>query len=283
MERLFSSDIELLKKELEYRNYSERTVDSYCLTMATFEKCIGKRLSQLTVTDLKTYLHYALTVKNCSISFANQNISAFKIFTVDVMHKEWDGFKIKRPRKVQKLPEVLSLDEVERMITATANIKHRAMLTIMYSAGLRRMELLQLKPSDIDSERMIIKVKQGKGKKDRFTLLSTKALELLRLHYRLNRPKTYLFEPNGRAGMEVSEKTIDQIVKQSAKRAKISKIISCHTLRHSFATHLLEKGVNIKIIQEFLGHTSIKTTSRYLHLTNLNPSNVRSPLEEMEI
>lgn len=283
MKRSFSVDVERLKKEMEYRNYSERTVDSYCLTMSALEKSAAKPLSQLTVVDLKTYLHHALTVKNCSTSYANQNISAFKIFTEDVMHKEWDGFKIKRPRRTQKMPEVLSINEVERMIASTSNIKHRAMLTIMYSAGLRRMELLQLKPGDIDSERMLIKVKQGKGKKDRYTLLSTKALELLRLHYRLNRPKTYLFEPNGRAGMEVSDRTIDQIVKQSAKRVKITKNISCHTLRHSFATHLLEKGVNIKLIQEFLGHTSIKTTSRYLHLTNFNPSNVRSPLEEMEI
>lgn len=283
MKRSFSVDVERLKKEMEYRNYSERTVDSYCLTMSALEKSAAKPLSQLTVVDLKTYLHHALTVKNCSTSYANQNISAFKIFTEDVMHKEWDGFKIKRPRRTQKMPEVLSINEVERMIASTSNIKHRAMLTIMYSAGLRRMELLQLKPGDIDSERMLIKVKQGKGKKDRYSLLSTKALELLRLHYRLNRPKTYLFEPNGRAGMEVSDRTIDQIVKQSAKRVKITKNISCHTLRHSFATHLLEKGVNIKLIQEFLGHTSIKTTSRYLHLTNFNPSNVRSPLEEMEI
>jgi site-specific recombinase XerD len=283
MKRSFSADVERLKKEMEYRNYSERTVHSYCVTMTAFEKSAAKPLSQLTVVDLKTYLHYVLTVKNCSTSYCNQNISAFKIFTEDVLHKEWDGFKIKRPRRVQKMPEVLSLDEVERMIASTANIKHRAMLTVMYSAGLRRMELLQLKPGDIDSERMLIKVKQGKGKKDRYTLLSSKALDLLRLHYRFNRPKTFLFEPNGRAGRQVGETTIEKIVKRSAERAKITKNISCHTLRHSFATHLLEKGVNIKLIQEFLGHTSIKTTSRYLHLTNFNPSNVRSPLEEMEI
>lgn len=283
MKKTFSVDVERLKKELEYRNYSERTVETYCLTMTALERRIGKALCEITVGDLKTYLHHALTVKNCSISYVNQNISAFKIFTEDVMHKEWDGFKIKRPRKVQKMPEVLSVDEVQRMIGATANIKHRAMLCIMYSAGLRRMELLQLKPSDIDSKRMLVKVKQGKGKKDRYTLLSAKALELLRLHYRLNRPKTYLFEPNGSAGVQVSASTVEEIVKRCAERAKITKNVSCHTLRHSFATHLLENGVNIKLIQEFLGHTSIKTTSRYLHLTNFNPSNLRSPLDDMEI
>lgn len=283
MKNSFSKDVNRLKRELEYRNYSERTVTSYCQTMNTFEKSVSKPLNELTIADLKNYLHHALTVKHCSTSYANQNISAFKIFTEDVMQKEWEGCKIKRPRRPQKMPEVLSVEEVERMISLTANIKHRAILTVMYSAGLRRMELLQLKPSDIDSERMLIKVKQGKGKKDRYTLLSAKALELLRLHYRFNRPKVFLFEPNGRAGRQVSETTLEKIVKQSVERAKITKNISCHTLRHSFATHLLEKGVNIKLIQEFLGHTSIRTTSRYLHLTNFNPSNVRSPLEEMEI
>jgi len=251
--------------------------------MTAFEKRVSKPLSQLTIADLKNYLHHALTVKQCSTSYINQHISAFKIFTEDVMQREWDGFKIKRPRRPVKMPEVLSVEEVQRMIALTANVKHRAILTIMYSSGLRRMELLQLKPADIDSERMLIKVKQGKGRKDRYTLLSTKALELLRLHYRFNRPKTFLFEPNGRLGRQVGETTIEKIVKRSAERAKITKNVSCHTLRHSFATHLLEKGVSLKLIQEFLGHTSIKTTSRYLHLTNFNPSNVSSPLEEMEI
>ena len=283
MKNSFSKDVNRLKRELEYRNYSERTVASYCKSMELFEKSASKSLSELSIADLKNYLHHALTVKHCSSSYANQNISAFKIFTEDVMQKEWDGCKIKRPRRPVKMPEVLSVEEVERMIASTANIKHRAILTIMYSAGLRRMELLQLKPGDIDSKRMLIKVKQGKGKKDRYTLLSTKALELLRLHYRFNRPKTFLFEPNGRAGRQISHRTVDKIVKRSTERAKITKTVSCHTLRHSFATHLLEKGVSLKLIQEFLGHTSIKTTSRYLHLTNFNPSNVRSPLEEMEI
>lgn len=283
MKNSFSKDVQGLKREMEYRNYSECTVVSYCKSMELFEKSVSKPLSDLSVSDLKNYLHHALMVKQFSTSYANQHISAFKIFSEDVMQREWDGFRIKRPRRPQKMPEVLSVEEVEKMIASTANIKHRAILTIMYSAGLRRMELLQLKPGDIDSERMLIKVRQGKGKKDRYTLLSTKALELLRLHYRFNRPKTFLFEPNGRAGIHVSHRTVDKLVKQSVKRAKITKTVSCHTLRHSFATHLLEKGVSLKLIQEFLGHTSIKTTSRYLHLTNFNPSNVRSPLEEMEI
>jgi site-specific recombinase XerD len=283
MKNSFSVDVERLKREMEYRNYSEKTVNSYCISMAGLERTTLKPLSEVTIADLKNYLHHALTVKQCSTSYANQHISAFKIFTEDVMQREWDGFKIKRPRRPVKMPEVLSVEEVQRMIALTANVKHRAILTIMYSAGLRRMELLQLKPADIDSERMLVKVKQGKGRKDRYTILSPKALDLLRIHYKFNKPKVYLFEPNGRPGRQVSVGTINNIVKQSVARAKITKNVSCHTLRHSFATHLLEKGVNLKLIQEFLGHTSIRTTSRYLHLTNFNPSNVHSPLEEMEI
>ena len=283
MKKTFSLDVNRLQREMEYRNYSERTVDSYCQTMDALEKNTSKQLSNLTLEDLKTYLHHGVVVRNFSSSYVNQHISAFKIFTQDVLQQEWHEFKIKRPRRLQKSPEVLSLEEIQRMITSTPNVKHRAMLSLMYSSGLRRMELLQLKPSDIDSERMLLKVKQGKGRKDRYTILSPKALDLLRLHYKLNRPKTYLFEPTGRTNKKISETTVQHIVKQCSERAKITKNVSPHTLRHSFATHLLEKGVNLKIIQQFLGHSSIRTTEKYLHISNFNPSNVSSPLDEMDI
>jgi site-specific recombinase XerD len=157
------------------------------------------------------------------------------------------------------------------------------MLTLMYSAGLRKMELLQMHPKAIDSQRMVVNVTQGKGRKDRQTILSPKALELLRQYFKLERPTTYLFEPNHEKGKMISERTLDYIVKQSAERAGISKDVSAHTLRHSFATHLLESGVNLRLIQEFLGHTSLKTTSVYLHLTNVNPKSVISPLEGMNL
>jgi site-specific recombinase XerD len=154
---------------------------------------------------------------------------------------------------------------------------------LAYSAGLRLHETVFIKPSAIDSERMLVHVVQGKGKKDRNTILSPKALDLLRIYYKIQRPKTFLFEAQGKKGVNLSHRTLNSIVKSSAAKAGINKRISFHTLRHCFATHLLEQGVNIRLIQEFMGHNSIKTTSGYIHLANLQASVVRSPLDSMDI
>lgn len=283
MKRELSEDVKKLRLEMEYRNYSENSVKAYCELMSFLELSLSKNLNDISVEDLKGYLHIALTKHQRSTSYVNQNISAYKIFVQDVMKQEWEGIKIKRPRREKKLPVVLSINEIEKMITSTRNLKHRAMLILMYSAGLRRMELQQMKPSAIDSERMLIQISQGKGKKDRYSILSLKTLEILRHYYKIERPKMYLFEPQGERGRMMSDRTIDHIVRKSAQRAGIKKTVSCHTLRHSFATHLLETGVNIKLIQQFLGHTSLKTTSIYLHLTNINLGSVKSPLEDMNI
>jgi integrase/recombinase XerD len=283
MKRELSEDVKKLRFEMEYRNYSENSVKTYCELMSFLEISLSKNLVDITVEDLKNYLHDALVKHQRSTSYINQNISAYKLFVQDVMKQEWEGVKIKRPRREKKLPVVLSISEVEKMIASTRNMKHKAMLMLMYSAGLRRMELQQMKPSAIDSKRMLIHISQGKGKKDRYSILSQKTLEILRRHYSLERPKLYLFEPNGNAGHMMSDRTIDYIVRNNAQRAGIKKIVSAHTLRYSFATHLLETGVNIKIIQQFLGHTSLKTTSIYLHLTNIDLGSVKSPMEDMNI
>jgi site-specific recombinase XerD len=283
MKKLLSAEVQQLRQEMEYRNYSEKTVNTYCSLMSTMEFDLSKTLHFISVDELKSYLHHALIEKKLSSTYINQNISAYKIFVQDVLKQDWNNIRIKRPRREKKFPVVLSVKEVERLIAVTTNLKHRVMLMLMYSAGLRKMELKQMKPSAIDSERMLVHISQGKGKKDRYSILSAKTLEHLRLYYKLVRPKIFLFEPQGKKGNMVSDGTIDHIVKKSAEYAGIKKHISAHTLRHSFATHLLEKGVNIKLIQNFLGHTSIRTTTVYLHLTNFNPSSVTSPLEEMDI
>lgn len=165
----------------------------------------------------------------------------------------------------------------------TQNIKHRALLALAYSAGLRRQKIQQIKPVDIDSARRQVLIVQGKGKKDRHSLLSVKALDLLRTYYKYQRPKTFLFESQGKKGVHLSDATLNAIVKQNAIKAGIKKKVSFHTLRHCFATHLLEKGVNIRLIQEFMGHVSIKTTSVYLHLANIQPASISSPLDSMDI
>ena len=275
--------VEKLIKEMEFRNYSPRSIFSYSEQLIRLENHLQLSLDTISVQQFKDYLHGRIIDEKISVSLVNQTISAFKILQVDVLGREWETVKIRRPRKEIKLPVILSLSEVERLIGVTQNIKHRAILALTYSAGLRLHETQFIKASAIDSERMLVHVIQGKGKKDRNTILSPKALDLLRIYYKIQRPKTYLFEAQGKKGVNLCHRTLNAIVKSSAAKAGINKRVSFHTLRHCFATHLLEQGVNIRMIQEFMGHNSIKTTSGYIHLANLQPSGVRSPLDSMDI
>lgn len=278
-----TSLIESLVKEMQFRNYSPRSIDSYSKIMSKVEKSFDKTLDKITVAQFKDYLHQRIVSEGISTSMVNQSISAFKILQVDVLKREWNHIQIKRPRREKKLPVILSLDEVEKIIASTQNIKHKALLMLAYSSGMRRQEIQLIKPSAIDSERMQVHVVQGKGKKDRYTILSKKTLEILRLYYKCERPTSFLFESQGKKGQTLSDSTLNCIVKNNAKKAGIKKQISFHTLRHCFATHLLEKGVNLRLIQQFMGHTSIKTTTVYLHLANINMASVSSPLDSMNI
>jgi len=268
---------------MQLRNYSPRSVHSYSELLLKIERDLSTSLDTITIARFKDYLHNRIINEGISVASINQTISAFKILQVDVLGRTWEQFKIKRPRREKKLPVVLSVGEVEKLIAVTQNIKHRALLALAYSAGLRRQEILQIKPTDIDSARKQVHVVQGKGKKDRYSILSPKALDLLRIYYKIQRPKTFLFESQGRKGVQLSDRTLLCIVKNSAAKAGIKKRVSFHTLRHCFATHLLEKGVNIRIIQEFMGHVSLKTTTVYLHLVNIQPSGIVSPLDSMDI
>jgi site-specific recombinase XerD len=275
--------IEQLIYEMQLRNYSPRTIRTYGIVMTKLEKFSGCALDKITLIQFKDYLHRLITVENISVSLVNQYLSAFKILQVDVFKRDWEHFKIKRPRREKKLPVVLSVEEVERLISAATNLKHKAILMLAYSSGMRRQEVQKIKPSSIDSARMQVHVVQGKGKKDRYTILSIKALEVLRTYYKAERPLTFLFEPMGRKGRPMAEQTMAHIVKNNARKAGIKKNISFHTLRHSFATHLLEQGVNLRLIQQFMGHVSLKTTAGYLHLTHIDASSVVSPLDSMNI
>jgi len=278
-----TSSIEQLVFEMQYRNYSSSSIKTYRELLLSVEKHFLKSIKEVTVDELKQYLHLRITQENVSVSLVNQTISAFKILQTDVLKREWNAFKIKRPRREKKLPEILSQEEIQKMISCTKNIKHKALIMLAYSSGMRRQEIQQIKPSAIDSSRMQIHVVQGKGKKDRYTILSTKALEMLRIYYKVERPKTYLFEPQGKSNKPLSATTLQEIVKNSAEKAGIKKKISFHTLRHCFATHLIEQGVNVKLIQNFMGHNSLKTTSGYISLTNVSLSKVASPLDSMSI
>jgi site-specific recombinase XerD len=283
MKQQTSQLVELLIKEMQFRNYSSRTIKTYSTHLMDVEKYFKLTLDHIAIQKFKDYLHRRITVDKISPSSINQYISAFKILQVDVLKREWDQIIVKRPRREKRLPDILSISEVESLISVTKNLKHKALLMLAYSSGLRRQEVQEIKPKAIDSARMQIHVEQGKGKKDRYTILSTKTLEILRQYYKLEKPSCYLFESQGRKGQKLSESTLTEIVKQNAKKAGIKKNISFHTLRHCFATHLLENGVNLRLIQQFMGHSSIKTTTVYLHLVNIKLGNVASPLDSMNI
>lgn len=283
MQKTNSLLIERMIREMQLRNYSEKTIKSYSAFMSKVQIFFKLPIDKISVQQFKDFLHQRIMVDKISVSMINQGISAFKIMQVDVLKRDWQPIKIKRPRRVKKLPVVLSLSEVEKLIAVTKNIKHKAILMLAYSSGLRRQEVQLIKPSAIDSARMQIHVVQGKGKKDRYTILSAKTLDILRLYYKYERPSHFLFEAQGRKGQHLSDETLNCIVKNSAAKAGIKKQISFHTLRHCFATHLLEKGVNLRLIQQFMGHVSLKTTAGYLHLVNINPASVVSPLDSMNV
>ena len=272
-----------LIKEMQLRNYSARTVETYSWVLSKLGDYFDLPLDEITPQQFKDYLHHRITAENISTSMINQCISAFKILYVDILKRDWQQISIKRPRRVKKLPVVLSFGEVERLIAMTQNLKHKSILMLAYSSGLRLQELQLIKPGAIDSSRMQVHVVQGKGKKDRYTILSRKALDLLRVYYKYDRPSHYLFETQNKRGQFLAESTLSHIVKKNAVKAGIKKQISFHTLRHCFATHLLESGVNLRLIQQFMGHTSLKTTSVYLHLVNVSPDSVVSPLDSMDV
>ena len=267
-------------EEMRIRNYSPRSIKTYIGLVSATSKHFGKSPEHISIAELKDYLFHRVEAGKLSASGVNQTISAFKILFKDVLHRTWDPVKIKRPRRPKPLPTVFSKEEISLILNGIRNRKHHCLIALTYAAGLRLGEVTSLKFGDIDSDRMQLKVRGGKGYKDRYTLLPQVLLEKLREYYRYYRPKTYLFE--GRiAGRAYSEKSAQNVLKQAMERARISKRGSFHTLRHSFATHLLEQGANIRVIQELLGHRSLRTTSVYLHVSNFDPSQIKSPLDEL--
>jgi site-specific recombinase XerD len=243
------------------------------------ENYFDTSVDEISIDQVKEFLESSIEKKKVSVSFINQVISAVRILQHDVLGKSWESIRIKRPRMSNRLPVVLSKEEVKSMIETTRNLKHRTILAVTYSAGLRISEVIGLKPPDIDSDRKQIRV-LGKGNKYRYTLLSENTLTMLRTYWRAYRPVRYLFEGQ-KKGQLISRGTIQKVFKESCKRAGVKKQATFHSLRHSFATHLLENGVNLKIIQTLLGHSSLRTTSIYLHVTRFDPASVKSPFDEI--
>ena len=266
-----------LLQEMQYRNYSPRTIGSYlsCLSKLSihFDQCPSK----ISIDQIKSYLHYYVSKKKASTSFVNQTISVLKLLHVSILKREWDPMTIARPRREKRLPVVLSREEISQMLAATYNLKHRSILMLAYSSGLRIGEVINLKLQDIDSNRMQVRISMGKGKKDRYTILSGSTLKLLRQYYTYYQPRHWLFE--GPMFKQYSTSSIQKIFKRSCKKINLNKAVYFHCLRHSFATHLLEQGVSIQILQHLLGHSNPKTTCVYLHVQQYSLDKVTSPLD----
>ena len=246
-----------------------------------FEKFINhfkhvENLMEINEYDIRKYLS-KLVVDKRSDSYINQSINAIKFYYEVVKEMPNRFYSVERPIKAEKLPQVLAKSEVMQMISSHSNLKHQCIISLLYSAGLRRSELINLKIEDIDSKRMLIKVRNGKGKKDRMTLLSHKILENLRIYYKRHKPKVFLFE--GSSGDQYSGSSVGKIVTRSAQRAGVRKRITPHILRHSFATHLLEAGTDLRYIQSLLGHGSSKTTEIYTHVASHNFMSIKNPLD----
>lgn len=263
--------------KLALKKYAKNTAKTY---IGMFEGFInyykGVQLSELGEKEIRAYLSYQISLGR-SDSMLNQIINSIKFYFEIVLGMPNRFYEIERPQKKERLPEVLSKKEVILMIESVTNLKHKCMISLLYSAGLRRGELLNLKISDIDSDRMLIRVENAKGGKDRYTLLGNSVLNDLRAYFKLWRPSEYLIE--GQNGGQYSAKSVLNIVKRAASKAKIKKNVVPHMLRHSFATHLLEDGVNLRHIQLLLGHSSSKTTEIYTHVANTSMKLIKNPLD----
>jgi len=268
--------------KLKELRYSINTMDSYT---DLFEEFINyyenTAIDDLTEEMIVGFLQYLVTERNVSISYQNQSINAIKFYYERVKGGVRKMYYVERPREEKLLPEVLSQEEVASILNATANLKYKAVLMTIYSAGLRISELINLKIKDIDSQRMQIRVEQGKGKKDRYTLLSAKTLDVLRIYVAQYRPQVWLFE--GTNNSKYSTSSIKKALHISLKKTGIKKHVTVHTLRHSFATHLLEAGTDLRYIQSLLGHENSKTTEIYTHITTKGFDQIKSPLDSLEI
>ena len=267
---------------LERKRYSPSTIKTYRAYFSDFmEYHKGRNIDRLKVADINKYILYLVNEKKISVSQQNMRINAIKFYYEQVKggQRQYYG-GITRAKEYKSLPEVLSRNEVARILACLSNRKHRCMISLIYSAGLRRSELLNLTPKDIISERMLVRI-MGKGRKCRYSLLSEKLLKDLREYFKEYRPQKWLFEGET-PGEQYSASALVKILKEAASRAGIKHRVHVHMLRHSFATHLLEQGTDLRTIQELLGHNDIKTTSIYLHVTSAHKSSIPNPLDSLD-
>jgi site-specific recombinase XerD len=277
----------MMLDELERRNYTQSTQRAYLCGVADFARHFHRSPDQLNLDHVREYQVQLFRVRKLASATVAARIAALRFLFVQVLKRPWTVEDMPYPKHPQKLPVILTQEEVARMIEAAALPLHRIVLMILYGTGVRRKELTHLKVSDIDTGRMAIHVHGGKGRKDRDVMLSPKLLEALREYWRSlkHKPKEWLFPGGGRAHDNLDQPMTDKVVwyavEQAAKLAGIEKAVHPHTLRHSFATHLLEAGVDLRTIQLLLGHSDLKATTPYLHLSHRHLQSTASPLDAL--
>jgi integrase/recombinase XerD len=276
----------MMLEELQRRNYSDSTIRYYLQAVAEFARHFGRAPDKLGPDDLRTYQACLLKERKLAVGTVIGRVAALRFFFVRTLKRHDFRQDLPYPRKQRRLPTVLSTDEVGRLINAAGNLTQRALLMILYGTGMRRKEVSLLRISDIDSRRMLIRVQRGKGGHDRDLPLSPALLETLREYWRWKKPRIYLFPSgDGHRGKDqpISDKTIWYACTEAARHAGITKRVTPHTLRHSWATHLLEAGTDLRTIQILLGHRDLETTAKYLHLSQKHLQAVANPLDHLEL
>jgi site-specific recombinase XerD len=264
--------------DLHIRNYSPSTVECYIRSVTEFAKHFNTPPDQLGPEEIRAWQLHLLKEKKVKLSTYIQAVCGLRFFYRNTLHQKIEFDRIPLPRYEQKLPVILSKDEVKALLEAPKNLGHRAILATLYGAGLRVSEATNLKVADLDRERKVIRVRGGKGRKDRQVMLADALREVLVAYWRWKRPAGWLF-PGKQRDRPLSRETVFETCRKAARRAGIAKPVSPHSLRHAFATHLLDDGVSLPVIQALLGHANLKTTARYLHVSDTAVRSTRSPLE----
>lgn len=276
-----AKQIHQFEQWMQSKRYSPNTIKTYTEAIRTFLRYHASKLPEhITEQDLIEFNNQYILTKGYSSSFQNQVVNAVKLFYSRMEKRRLNPIEIHRPKQEKKLPNVLSKEEVKLILEAPRNLKHKTMLSIIYACGLRRSELLHLTPQDVDSKRHLLIIRNAKGKKDRVVPISDKIIEMLREYYKMYKPIKWLFEGQ-KPGTQYSEKSLQSVLKNAVEKARIKKPVTLHWLRHSYATHLLEAGTDLRYIQELLGHKSSKTTEIYTHVTENSLKKIKSPFDDL--
>ena len=272
---------EEFRRWMEHKRYSGQTIKTYLDCLNIFLRFTShKQVRDINNDDMVVFVNDYIIANKLSFSYQNQVVNAVKLFFREVVKSKIVIEELNRPRREYKLPNVLSKPEIKAIIEVKTNTKHRMMLSTIYACGLRRSELTNLKPTDVDSKRHLLIIRNAKGRKDRIVPISEKLIVSLREYYKAYKPVKWLFEGIIK-GEKYSEESLAQVLKQSVAKAKINKPVTLHWLRHSYATHLLEAGTDIRVIQELLGHKSSKTTEIYTHVSVKNIQTIKSPFDSL--